>query len=505
MMKTIEEMGFIRLPNNPKLVPAAISFSGKIAEICGFAPADCKVIQLAVEEACLDVIRDSFVADETAEFDLSFQRQVNGIEIHIHDMGLPYAPHLAASYDPAADLLEQDTRGLGSFLISKTMDEYQFNNLGIKGKEVVMVKYFNTPNIAAEYSYSVEPEIAQPPTAGPPVEQIDFNIRLMKPEEALEVCRCVYDCYGYSYANENIYFPERVAAMNQEGKLRSAVAVTDEGEMGGHFAVIFYNHLPAEVGIAVTKKKFRGQGFARQLGEFLEMEARQEGLVGLQVKEVTAHPYTQKFCAKLGYKDCGLLLAHSPKSLSFKGIADTLKQRNSDVLGFKYLQKPKSRTIFPPLHHRQMIEKLYENIGDVVMCREGNDHGPINEKGVVVVNVHSLRSLAEITLVEYGLDTLWVVKKEMRKIFSDEIQVIELYLSLNHPFTPTMVTQLEGIGFIFTGILPATGLGDALIMQYFNGVYIDYRQLVLVTDVAKQLLEYVKQHDPHANAADDND
>lgn len=214
-------------------------------------------------------------------------------------MGLPYAPHLVPSYDPAADLLEQDMSGLGSFLISKTMDEYRFNNLGIKGKEVVLIKYFNSPNIASECDYTVEPEIVQPPTSGEVIEQIDFNIRLMKPEEALDVCRCIYDCYGYSYANENIYFPERVAALNQEGKLRSAVAVTDDGEMGGHFAVIYYDQLPAEVGIAVTKKKFRGQGFARQLGEFLEMEARREGLIGLQVKEVTAHPYTQKFCAKL--------------------------------------------------------------------------------------------------------------------------------------------------------------------------------------------------------------
>lgn len=172
------------------------------------------------------------------------------------------------------------------------------------------------------------------------------------------------------------------------------------------------------------------------------------------------------------------------------------------MLGFKYLKTPESRIIYPPLQHRGMIEKLYENIGDVVECQNGDFQSLVHEKCVVVVNVHSLRSLAEMTIVEYGLDTMLVVRKEMRKIFSDEIQVIELYLKLNDPYTPTFVTQLESIGFIFTGILPATSLGDALIMQYFNGVYIDYSQLVLVMDVAKQLLEYIKQHDPHANMAD---
>lgn len=498
-MKVTKEMGLIRLPNDQHLIPAAISYASKIAEISGFSVEECTKIQLAVEEACMNVINNSFLLEEDAEYDIHFLKNLNSIEIHIHDMGLPYDPEIAPLYDPSADLLKQDLSGLGSFLISKTMDEYRFNNLGIKGKEVVLIKYFNTPNIAEEYSETVEPEIVAPPQPGLPVEQIDFNIRLMETGEALEICRCVYDCYGYSYANENIYFPERVAAMNQEGKLRSAVAVTDEGEMGGHFALIFYDKLPAEVGIAVTKKKFRGQGFARQLGEFLEMEARKTGLRGLQVKEVTAHPYTQKFCIKLGYKDCGLLLAHSPKTLSFKGIADTLKQRNSDVLGFKYLESPVKRQIYAPSQHQDMIGLLYNNIGDKVEFISSDNPETSNEQCVMEVKIHSLRSLAEISITEYGQDTIQVLRNEMRKIFADEIQVIEMYLSMRDPMTPSVVSQLETMGFIFTGILPETSQGDSLIMQYFNGVHIDYSQIVLVTDVAKQLLEYVKQHDPHAN------
>lgn len=498
-MKIFKEMGFIRLPNDHNLVPAAISYASAVAEIAGFSPDDTNKIQLAVEEACVNVINHSFLNDKEAEFDLHFLKNLNGIEIHIHDMGLPYDPDMAPVYDPAADLLKQDMSGLGSFLISKTMDQYRFNNLGVKGKEVVLIKYFNTPSILEEHSGLKEAEVVTPPVPGVAVEQIDFNIRLMKTAEAVEVCRCVYDCYGYSYANENIYFPDRVAAMNQEGKLRSAVAVTDEGEMGGHFALIFYDKLPAEVGIAVTKKKFRGQGFARQLGEFLELEARKDGLRGLQVKEVTAHPYTQKFCMKLGYKDCGLLLAHSPKTLSFKGIADKLKQRNSDVLGFKYLENPKPRIIYPPENHREMIGMLYQNIGDLVECGSIDHTIQLKEQCVTEVKVHTLRSLAEISIVEYGLDTMKVMRNEMRKIFADEIQVIELYLSLSDPMTPTIVPQLESMGFIFTGVLPETSQGDSLIMQYFNGVYIDYDQIVLVTDVAKKLLEYIKQHDPQAS------
>ena len=495
-MNTTKELGKLVLTNSKDLIPAIQAYTGQIATLCGFPVETGDKIQLAIEEACLNVINNSFNPGESGEFDITFYRRTDGIEIHVHDMGVPYDPSKAPVFDPHANLMEHDLEGLGMFLISKTMDEYRFNNLGIRGKETVLIKYHDATVIAAETDTQVEPEIVEPP-ASQPVEQINFNIRVMKAEEALEVCRCIYDCYGYSYANENIYFPERVAAMNQNGKLRSAVALTDDGEMGGHFALIFYEKLPAEVGIAVTKQKFRGQGFARQLGEFLEMEARAANLRGVQVKEVTAHPYTQKFCIKLGYKDCGLLLAHSPKSLSFKGINDKLKQRNSDVLGFKYLETPQEREIYAPVHHREMIELLYNNIGDNVRCIAAESTFPQQEKSVTEVNVYALRSLAEMFVLEYGEDFIAVMRQEMRKVFKDEIQVIELYLSLNDPLTQVMVPMLESMGFIFTGILPETHMGDALIMQYFNGVYIDYSQIVLVTDVAKQLLEYVQRHDPN--------
>jgi len=496
-MENPKDMGSIRIPNNVDLLTPALSYAEKVAGIMDFAPDDCNKIQLSVEEACLNCINNSFLPGESGEINLHFFKRFDGIEIHIHDMGLPYDPSLEPVYDPKANLLEKGTLGLGSFLISQTMDEFRFNNLGIKGKEVVLIKYFDSPLIAQETDGQKEPEVVPPPADNLPVEQIKFNIRRMVDEEALEVCRCIYDCYGYSYANENVYFPERVAAMNRSGKLLSSVALTDEGEMGGHFALIFYEKLPAEVGIAVTKKKFRGQGFARQLGEFLEIEARKLGLNGLQVKMVTAHPYTQKFCMKLGYKDCGLLLAHSPKTLSFKGIADKLKQRNSDVLAFKYLEEPKTRQLYLPSQHRDMIALLYHNIGDTVECISIENPMPLKEKCSTEVNVNTLRSLAEMFVLESGQDTLLAIRNEMRKIFMDEIQVIELYLPLSDPMTPVYVTQLEGLGFIFTGILPETKMGDTLIMQYFNGVHIDYSQIILVSEVSKKLLAYVSGNDPH--------
>ncbi len=497
-MKTNKALGHLQMPNDEHLLPALLNYTAEISKIAGFASRDSYKIQLAVEEACLNMMKTSFMPGEDGVYDVEFIQRLDGIEIHIHDMGLPYDPALTPDYDPKADLLEQDMEGLGSFLIRETMDKYQFNNLGIKGKEVVLIKYFDTQRIAADQEVPKEAEVVKPPAPKKPVEQIPFEIRQMQPDEALEVCRCIYDCYGYSYANENVYFPERLAAMNQEGKLLSSVAVTPEGEIGGHFAIIFHEKLPAEMGIAVTKKKFRGQGFAKESAVYLEKSAIDLGHKGMQVKEVTAHPYTQKFCMKLGYMDCGLLLGHSPKTLSFKGIADILKQRNSDVLGFKYFVKPDPRKLYIPDQHKEMILRLYKNIGVDAEGISSSQSEPASEQGLMEVKVHSIRSLAELLIFEIGKDTLLVLRQEMRKLFIDEIQVFELYLSLNDPMTPAMVSQLEQMGYVFTGVLPETQMGDALIMQFFNGVYVDYDQIVLVSELAQELLEYIKRRDPRA-------
>jgi serine/threonine-protein kinase RsbW len=484
-----KNLGFIQLPNDASLIPALLRYAQQIVESNGFSVQASQRIQLALEEACSDVIQTSFGPDDEGEFDVSFLLRRDGIEIHIHDMGLPVDPNMNPVYDPKKESLD----GLGAFLISHMVDSYQFNNLGKLGKETVLIKYFDTQNVGEDAPEPKGQEAAPLPKKDEVI-QVNFNLRRMKDEEALDVCRCIYDCYGYSYANENVYYPERMIAMNEEGKLLSVVAVTDDGEVGGHFAIINYDHLPPEAGIAVTKKKFRGQGFARQLGEKLSEAAAESGVRGLQVKEVTAHPYTQKFCAKLGYSDCGILLAHSPKTLSFKGIADKLKQRNSDILGFKYLIEPDPISIYVPQRHDAMVCKLFENIGVKTICLDL----PVAPKAayeqtVMNVTVHSARALAEIAVIECGPDALPILRKELRKLFMDEIQVIEFYLSLDDPAAVALVPDLEKMGFMFTGVLPETGIGNALVMQCFNGVHIDYDELVIVSDVAKELVAYLRE------------
>ncbi len=486
----------LTVSNNLDYLPVILNYVGTIAEHVGFNSEERKRIELATEEVATNVIEHAFTPDEVGTFDIICQRAPNGLQITVHDNGIPYNPTTGESYDPNKDIDNQTSEGLGGFLIRGFMDEYQFCNLGPEGKETRLVKFFNSDKIIYKDLPAPEPEIPKP-SVPQVTEKIDFSIRLMKPEEAIEVAKCIYDSYGYSYANEHVYYPERIVAFNESGTIRSAVAVTNTDEMAGHFALLFYDYLPTEIGIAVTKKELRGQGLARYLGEFLVEEAIRMGLKGVHVKGVTVHPYTQKFSQKLGYKDCGFLLAHSPKTLSFKGIADELSQRNSDVVGFKYLQKAELKDLYLPERHSEMILKLFANLDTPVKMAAPTSSLPLNNQTVMNASINSMRSLGEIRISQYGKDIIMSFRRELHRLRKEEVHVIEMFLSLTDPMTPVFVPEIEKLGFFFTGIMPETEGGDSMILQYLNGVQIEYEELTIVSDMANELLTYIQGNDPY--------
>jgi serine/threonine-protein kinase RsbW len=53
------------------------------------------------------------------------------------------------------------------------------------------------------------------------------------------------------------------------------------------------------------------------------------------------------------------------------------------------------------------------------------------------------------------------------------------------------------MGPFFAGVMPESLIGDALILQYLNNVDLDYSKILLVSDVAKELLTYISGRDPN--------
>lgn len=119
------------------------AFVSEIAAAAGFQGLQLNRIELAVDEACSNIIEHAYA-------------QTPGGEIHIHvhvepgyriiitliDTGEPFDPDAVLPHDPESDLDELQSGGLGLFLMRRAMDYVQFE-FNVKGVGLGQPKRFN--------------------------------------------------------------------------------------------------------------------------------------------------------------------------------------------------------------------------------------------------------------------------------------------------------------------------------------------------------------------------
>jgi anti-sigma regulatory factor (Ser/Thr protein kinase)/GNAT superfamily N-acetyltransferase len=500
------ELARLTIRNDAAYLPAIIGFTEAMAGRYGVSEERRRRLQLAVEEAVRNVIDHAFPADTVATFDVIVREAPLGLEVAVHDDGLPFDPSFLPDFDPAGALGGGSSAGLGELLMSRLVDEFRFINLGPGGKEARFVVHVTSPVAMADVAGGTKPPEAdtvvahdRPPEAAPSVP----TVRLMEQADALDVTRCVYDSYGYTYDYEDAYFPDRIAAYNRSGHWRSAVAVDADGGIVGHTAIVFDEHLAPEIAVGVVRRDARAGGVATALGAFLEEEARRLGVAVLTGKPVMVHPYTQRVATKLGLRDCGLLLAFSPKSKSIKGIDESATHRTSWLVSSKRLVPAEPRPVFPPERHREMVEWLLASIGHPVLLGASPGREGFGEKGEGTESRFDLvsypaRGLAFLHVAECGADLVARLRPVLRRLRLEEVAIVFLLLPLGDPRAPDVVPGIESLGFFFTGIMPGTVNGDCMIFEYLNGVAVDYSGLVAASSAAQRIVAYVAEQDPGA-------
>ncbi len=501
-----------------------LAYVREAAVLVGFAREDISRIELAVEEAVSNVVQHAFLEDdEPGAFDIVCEQVTLGLRIIIREKGIPFDPGKAPVFEQSDDLEHVSARGMGMALMRETMDEVAFHNLGPDGKETRLVKYlpgksvrpgFETQGQDVDPSVSTpdpQPEDSAPATQMPetpqvrqtPSPRIDFTVRRMTADEAIEVSRSAYKNHGYTFFNEVIYYPERLAEMNAAEEMISAVAVTADNEFMGHAALVFDDAgaRTAEYTFVFVNQAFRNQGCMGRLAQFLLTTPAKRPLAGVYSYSVANHVFTQRGVIKLGFRDCGILLATSPATWKFKGIDEPGIQRISVVLSFVYLEQPSPHRIFAPPHHREMIGRILEHIAapHVLASPPQNPPSLPDQASRINTKLYPLENCAMITVHSYGPDTVREVRRILRDLCLKQVAAIDLFLPLDDPTTCFITAKLEKLGFFFAGIQPETGSGDALILQYLNNIPFDYDKVQAFSDLARDLLAYIRNHDPNAN------
>lgn len=101
-------------------------------------------IDLAVDEACSNVIDHAYSGDEQGEIRIKLELDERGLRLSIQDDGAPFDPDCVIEPDLTSPLETRCERGLGVYLIRNLMDEvtYDFSSPGVN--RVTLVKYFSS-------------------------------------------------------------------------------------------------------------------------------------------------------------------------------------------------------------------------------------------------------------------------------------------------------------------------------------------------------------------------
>lgn len=105
-------------------------------------------VQMAVDEACSNIIEHGYGGEGKGDISLQFLQLEDGIKVIIQDKAKPFDPDIVPPPNIHAPLEERPEGGLGLFLMRRLMDEVRFEfGGGAKGdtNTLIMVKRTKKP------------------------------------------------------------------------------------------------------------------------------------------------------------------------------------------------------------------------------------------------------------------------------------------------------------------------------------------------------------------------
>lgn len=324
----------------------------------------------------------------------------------------------------------------------------------------------------------------------------NYIIERLKPGDAKGVSRCMYRTYGKCYPSYEVYEPEKIRQLNASGDMISVVARMPNDKVVGHYCIILENieSKLGELGQAVVDPKHRNRGLMKKMRVLLEEIATKKGLIGLYSAPVTSHIFSQRVNFNFSSRECCIDLGYVPQSVTFVDVPgeESLPQRETIVVFFKYLAPDKPHKVYLPAGHSRIIKRIYKNLKtDRIFSRKKTVH--INENTFFQYRITSKWTCSWIGIFNYGKDFPDVFKSLVKEILSKKIETIHIDLPLNNPLTPKYYKVLEDAGFFFIGIIPNfLRSADAVRFQYLVSRKIDFSRINVYSKFAKELLEYIK-------------
>lgn len=501
MQQTTTALGRLEVPTVGGSMPLVKNFVCALAQAVGFVSQEKRnAIELAAEEA----------------FALVLERAVPGTHTHVSVRGTLSAVALELEFDdkelppldvateaksaPLGDAPLLDAEQLGRTLIRHAADEASWIPLGKDGNRLKLT--FRLAHTPIQHSLNAE-ALEQFDEGAALAPEQEYNVRLAGtlPEDWSKIARAMYRAYGFTYLADDFYMPSHIEAMNTSGRVVSIVAVAEDGEIVGHYALDHARFMSsdvsegqtAELGKAVVDPRHRGRGLMERMRAMAEARAQSSGLAGVFSEPVTMHPFSQRANLKLGAVPTALNLGMISNALKLKAInANGTEGRQSTFIFFKLLTTPAPRKVFAPTVHADMLGATYEAL-QLDACFVTPD-GLTPRPALTELEVHY------VAAVDIGVVSVHRIGEDCHgplKVARDELvrrvgtRVIYLDIPLSDPGCPELVAAAESLGFFYGGLGPFFDAhGDVLRMQLVD-VLVAIDQHAVTDGAAKTLFDYV--------------
>lgn len=481
----------VSIPARGAFKAAALDFAETLAGGAGFDGRERRHIRLAVEEVLEFIGRTALGGESDEGIDLVFEVQADGLRVRLTEKGLPLDLRHLPGFSAQQAMESDQADGLSLHLAREVVDGFELENRGREGMSVVLFKKRSGGHVMHRMGESA------PAAAAAAAEPDGFEIRPAREEEALEIARCAYLTYGYTY-EDYIYYPERIAEMNRRGELRSLVAVAGNGAVAGHCA---RKALPgragrAELGVLFVRPEYRRHGLGAALWGAVTEQARADGLESLISRSVTGHRASQAMAMHHGFQDCALYLSLFPRAVDLKDLGGVQAGKMSGMLQWLGLGAARERRLDVPVRHEEMVVELYRGAGLTFKRMEGNAAVECGEAQMKVKRTPVL-NVADLEVTAIGPDPVAAaqgVAGACRRLCRQKVDTIYLYLPLEQAGAAAVAEACTQEGFLFSGIAPdALGDGDALVLQYLNSPEDPFAQMITWTPTAERLREYIRR------------
>lgn len=321
----------------------------------------------------------------------------------------------------------------------------------------------------------------------------NYTIRRFEPADSAGVARLFYGVYAYAYTFPAVYVPDRLIALNGANDYISMVAVAEDGEIAGHYALHRDPGTPIAEGCgAVVSPAHRGRDLLKRLRQAAETEAQRLDLAAYYSEPVTSHGRTQHESEEFGATASAIWLGMSPPAMLARDMhVSSAGQRQSFMLYFKALKPRETRTIYAPARHRAMIEKIYARLGLPVEILNGERAA--DGRGDVQTSIAHSDGCGTIVVRSVGSETDAVAMQAMSDLRNlTHLGALYALLPLEQSGTPELCEALEQCGFFFCGAGPWMIDGsDALILQ-MPLTPIDMSRLTIEGAFGRELGDYIK-------------